>query len=1400
MSVRRNTLILLVLAVALIGAKPAVPPGLEHLPHADLVAQATPEQPRGFSTMRASAQEPQPVIVTLKEPEAVKQLRPAAQRMRAHDRQQLKETMREFAIHENKKQPKHKYATFNSYALELTPSEIKQLENNPLVESVQASLKVDAFLDESVPLINASSAWALKTNGENLTGTGTAVCIIDTGVDYTHAALGGCTQEQFLNGTCEKIPGGHDFVNNDSDPVDDEGHGTHVAGIAAANGSVTGVAPGARIVAVKALDSGGSGNLDDIAAGIDWCTSNKDTYNITSIGMSLGTSCADGNCFSDTCDSASTGMTDAINAATQAGISVAAATGNEQNKTHISLPACITNATAVASSTKSDAISSFSNRNNLSPIVAPGSSITSTKNGGGLEIKSGTSMATPHVAGAMAILHQQALLAGYNRTPAQIEQALENTGKRINDSQSNLSYSRIDVYAAVDSPSTIAQFPAGWQNAPFNVTLNATSENSEIQQTAYRLNNGSERNGTQVRINNSGNHTLEFYSVDADGNKEDNKTAHPLLDLLSPTTVDNATSSWNKPPFTIFLNATDTLSGINYTSYRVDGGNWTNNDTAVISSSGNLTLEYFSVDVAGNQENSSNVSVLADADAPSLSISNESGWQNADFVVNWSAIDAHSGVNRTRFRIDGGAWSNASNHSVNSSGNFTLTISALDEVGNENSTSVSALLDKVDPLTSDDAPSGWQNANVTISLNASDNLSGINHTSYRVGGGNWTNNSVINFTTDGNFSVEYFSVDVAGNQESTRNASVAVDQTAPSLNVSAASGWQNQSFTVSFSPLDATSGVENYFIVRGNESFNSTNVTISSEGNTSVTFSATDKANNTNATVRQVLLDLTAPATTTDAPSGWQTSNVTLVFNASDNLSGVNHTSYRIDGGSWINSSNASLSDGNHSVEYFSADRAGNQEAVSNVSVLVDTIAPSIKNFTRNQTSPGVNESVLFSAIISDNTTLDVTITINQTHNTTQNNTTYSYNHSFAQPGNYDVTVSASDQAGHQANKTLQVTVYEKEQHTNHTVNDTVFDARNQTRTKLRLKTNATIQANLTLLRSKATPAGINKSLARALTHTTVELSQNAKDALEWALLTLTYEDDELGSLDEDSLRMAYYNESAGQWVNLTSSLGFVHDAGVDASSNEVWANVTHFSTYAITGDEKQEQEEDTGSSSSGGSSSGGGGGGGGFAAPQSNNSSTLTFTFLSAGNPVSKTLNNDQLQLTKITFTPVQDAISAQATVTRKPVPADAPQHAVHYFEISHPGLEATDVTLEFRHEATGAVALHRDADGWQQLPTKQLEQGVYQATSPGLSRFAITDEPTSQATPQPEEEPQEQNQTQPTPEPQPDNTTEQPAEKAETPPVPLELKILLYALASLIVLTVIAAVFPGTWHKRER
>lgn len=272
--------------------------------------------------------------------------------------------------------------------------------NNVFYDSV---VEADVTLADTTSLIGAQSLWA-----GGLTGEGVVIAVIDSGVAYNHSNLGnGCYGQP----NC-KVIGGWDFIDGDNTPNDRCGHGTHVAGIAAANGSEKGVAPDAKILAYRVLNVNGSdpgrcpGSVSNVVAAIDRAVA--DGADI--INLSLG----DKNGTPD--DAVSL----AVNNAVAAGVVVVVSAGNEGASGYgtIGSPAGAKGAITVAMSQYYvGAGEYYHNMSSSGPlpaypeiskpdIAAPGYNIRSTSFTGGYEDKSGTSMSAPHAAGSAALLLQ----------------------------------------------------------------------------------------------------------------------------------------------------------------------------------------------------------------------------------------------------------------------------------------------------------------------------------------------------------------------------------------------------------------------------------------------------------------------------------------------------------------------------------------------------------------------------------------------------------------------------------------------------------------------------------------------------------------------------------------------------------------------------------------------------------------------------------------------------------------------------------------------------------------------------------------------------------------------------------------------------------------------------------
>jgi subtilisin family serine protease len=249
--------------------------------------------------------------------------------------------------------------------------------------------------------IKANQVWA-----DGVNGSGVNVVILDTGIDASHPEL------------ADSLRGQKDFVNNDNIAEDDNGHGTHVAGIITANGGnvvngnqATGVAPGAGIYMLKVCDSHGICYEDDMMAAMEYAVNSLDAKVMS---ISIG-----GGNYGSHCDTDP--LAAKANWVVDNGVTVVIAAGNDGRG--VSSPACASKAIAVAAADKSGVIPYWSNRGTALDITAPGVNILSTYPASKYATMSGTSMATPHISGVVA------LLLSSNPTPTgdKIKQAMYST-------------------------------------------------------------------------------------------------------------------------------------------------------------------------------------------------------------------------------------------------------------------------------------------------------------------------------------------------------------------------------------------------------------------------------------------------------------------------------------------------------------------------------------------------------------------------------------------------------------------------------------------------------------------------------------------------------------------------------------------------------------------------------------------------------------------------------------------------------------------------------------------------------------------------------------------------------------------------------------------------------------
>lgn len=333
------------------------------------------------------------------------------------------------------------HKAFKGFSAVIPENNLEALKNDPRVAFVSADREVSIIGKPSTsgkPIKNTSQVLPTginRINAENKTnkGAGVNVAIIDTGIDLTHPDL----QANIVGGT---------NCSNGTSYADGNGHGTHVAGtVAGINNTigVVGVAPSAKLWAVRVLDNAGSGSWSSVICGIDFVTSKAPANGgpITVANMSLGGGgTSDNNCGNTDNDA----LHKAICASRDAGVTYVVAAGNSGINASSFVPAAYDDAVITVSSLNDsdgktggvggatsygadDTFSSFSNYGSVVDIAAPGVNIYSTWKGGTYNTISGTSMASPHATGVAALY----IATHPGATWTAVRDALKNTGEAV---------------------------------------------------------------------------------------------------------------------------------------------------------------------------------------------------------------------------------------------------------------------------------------------------------------------------------------------------------------------------------------------------------------------------------------------------------------------------------------------------------------------------------------------------------------------------------------------------------------------------------------------------------------------------------------------------------------------------------------------------------------------------------------------------------------------------------------------------------------------------------------------------------------------------------------------------------------------------------------------------------
>ena len=371
------------------------------------------------------------------------------------------------------------YQTIPFVALTVTSEGYQKLLANPIIKTIELDRLNTLSLAESVPLIGGNTAWSY-----GFTGQGQVIAIIDTGVQKTHPFIGAAkVVAEACFGSNDLRSSSSTFCPNPNENGDSFGvdtgvncprtiegcfHGTHIAGIAAGNGAnanqyFSGVAKDAQIAAIQIFSRIDSANQcspspspclltwnSDLNAALEWVFQNRASFQFAAVNLSLGGSGYEYTSQAQ-CDSEQASTKAAIDNLRSARIATIVSSGNDGFSNGLSEPACISSAISVGATTKTDQVASFSNSASFLDLLAPGVDIYSSVPINEYASFQGTSMATPFVAGAFALLRQ----ADPASTVDMSLQRLVSTGTPITDSRNNITKPRINLERALTlSPST----------------------------------------------------------------------------------------------------------------------------------------------------------------------------------------------------------------------------------------------------------------------------------------------------------------------------------------------------------------------------------------------------------------------------------------------------------------------------------------------------------------------------------------------------------------------------------------------------------------------------------------------------------------------------------------------------------------------------------------------------------------------------------------------------------------------------------------------------------------------------------------------------------------------------------------------------------------------------------
>ncbi|RSD25196.1 OmpL47-type beta-barrel domain-containing protein [Mesobacillus subterraneus] len=314
------------------------------------------------------------------------------------------------------------------------------------------------------------------------------------------------------------------------------------------------------------------------------------------------------------------------------------------------------------------------------------------------------------------------------------------------------------------APVTSSNIKNDWSNESVSVKLTASDDETGVAATYYSVNGSGFVEGITAIVSGEGLHQIAYYSVDRAGNKEEVKTETVKIDFQAPNTISNMDANWKRDSFTVELNAEDGLSGVSKTYYSVNGEDFTEGNTLILTEDGAYQVSYFSKDLAGNTEAVKTEIVKIDKSAPVTAANAQEEWYKSDAKIELTSQDSFSGVDTAYYSINGSEFVEGDNFILSEEGVHKVSYFSTDQAGNKEEVQVIYVkVDKTAPVITTEFDDEYVlGTSLAIKYIAADKYSGIKSEEITVNDIEYNNGESLTLDIPGIYTVKIKVTDHAG--------------------------------------------------------------------------------------------------------------------------------------------------------------------------------------------------------------------------------------------------------------------------------------------------------------------------------------------------------------------------------------------------------------------------------------------------------------------------------------------------------------------------------------------------------------------------------------------------------------------------------------------------------------